>query len=440
MNLFTHARHALKFQVGLELATPLLLRSGQTGDVTDSAIERACDGRLHVNGYVWASLLRRALARLAGGRALAAQVGKYEEKGGLSPLWCEASVADLHATAVNPGIAVDRRYGTARTGALYNDELAPAGLPLALRFTLFVPDEAALRTWHAALLGALRLIDDGVENIGGGWTYGYGRLAVVRIGSATLDLREPLGRKHLWLWDGIDWRDERLPATVTCATPATIIDVDARVAPGQLLAVKSQVFPIDAPAFGKLPDSFVFRRHRLMGGRTVQEPVIPGKAIRQALLCVPLERKWRSLRKDGEPDICLSTTHGKQRPKDKRCRCRRCAWFGSTDAAGVVAVTDAPVRNFATEVLSRVQLCEHSLQNMNLFAGEYLTAGEFCFRIVIDHGRAENADDLVQEVTGLLEEMKGETAPPGWYRLGGTGTCTGQVQVTGFTIRGDVQP
>jgi len=436
MNLFRQARHALKFEVSLELATPLLLRSGQTGDVTDSSIERTFDGRLHINGYVWASLLRRTLARLADGRDLAETVGKYEDKGGLSPLWCEAGVADLHATAVNPGIAVDRMYGATKRGALFNDELAIAGLQLTLRFTVFTPDEAAAQRWRKALLEALKLIDEGIENIGGGWTYGYGRLSVGRIAGVTLDLKQPEGRKLLWQWDGIDWQEEFLPETIECTTPSTIIDVDARVAPGQLLAVKSQVFPIDAPAFGKLPDSFVFRRNRRIGDEIKQKPVIPGKAIRQALLSVPLERKWRSAPKEGEPDICLSTTHDRQRPKEERCACRRCRWFGSTDAAGVIAVTDAPVTNFSTEVISRVQLCEHSMQNMNLFNGEYLSAGDFSFKIIIDHGRAENSDELIMEIRDLLEEMRGENAPPGWYRLGGTATCTGQVQVTGFTITG----
>ncbi len=461
MNLFTQARRALKFEVSLELATPLLLRSGQTGDVTDSSIERTFDNRLHINGYVWASLLRRALARLADGRELAGLVGKFQENGSLSPLWCEASIEDLHATTVNPGIAIDREYGATRSGALFNDELGLAGLPLTLRFTLFAEDDVTAQRWRAALLGALRLIDDGIENIGGGWTYGYGRLSVGRIRSVTLDLkpedrteqevrRAREARKQLWQWDKIEWGpDEKIPETVTCTTPATIIDVAARVAPGQLLAVKSQVFPIDAPRFGKLPDSFVFRRNRLIGDKTVHEPVIPGKAIRQAILSVPLERKWRSARKEGEPDICLSTTHVKRCPKEKPCSCRRCTWFGSTDAAGIIAVTDAPVTNYAMEVISRIQLCEHSLQNMNLFCGEYLKAGDFSFKIIIDNGRAGNADELVKEICDLLEEMKdktslpeeekGITAPPGWYRLGGTATCTGQVQVNDYTIRGGAQ-
>jgi hypothetical protein len=434
MNITSDARFALKIEATVSLATPLLLRSGQTGDITDSAIERTPEpnGRLHVNGYVWASLLRRSLARIKGCDDLAAQVGKYQDKGGVSPLWCEPAVAELHATAVNPGIAIDRKWGATKVGALYNDELAIAGLPLTLRLTLFGPDKGTIERWQNALLAALRLIDGGVENIGGGWTYGYGTLHVNGVKVAILGLSDSAHRKKLWAWDEIDWVEKTLDAGLPeTKSPVTAVTVTARVAPGQLMAVKSGVFPLDAPKFGKLPDWFVFRRNRWdsAADKQVQEPVIPGKAIRQALLSVPLERKWRSL---GEK-ACFPSEKG-------GCGCRRCRLFGSTDGAGIIAVTDAPVTGCSTEVISRVQLCEHSMQNMNLFSGEYLMGGEFTFRIIIDGTRAEDASDLVNEILELLDEMKGETAPPGWYRLGGTATCTGQVQVIDYTIKGGTQP
>ena len=431
MNLIKDARFALKISVDLQLSTPLLLRSGLTGDITDSTIERTFDDRLFVNGYVWASLLRRSLARLADGNELADQVGKYQEEGGVSPLWCEQSVADLHGTSVNPGISIDRKWGATKSGALFNDELAIAGLPLTLRCTLFAPDAATAETWRTALLDALRLVHEGVENIGGGWTYGYGRLAVDDVRFAILDLKDAAARKLLWQWDKIVWDKATIPGKLPKTTaPVTCIHVRARVADGQIMAIKSSVFPLDAPTFGKLPDSFVFRRNRLVNGESVQEPVIPGKALRQALLSVPLERKWRS---QGEK-VCFPNT-------DKNsCKCLRCRWLGSTDAAGIVAVTDAPVVNPSFKVVSRVQLCEHSMQNMNLFSGEYLTGGEFSFKVIIDGSRAEDAASLTADVSALLEEMKGEKAPPGWYRLGGTSTCTGQVQVIDYNMPRSEQP
>lgn len=421
MNLLREAKYALKMSVDCRLATPLLLRSGLTGDITDSSIEKTPDDTLHVNGYVWAGLLRRSLDRLPEGKEFASLIGKYRDEGGVSPLWCEATFATLHATAVNPGIAIDRKWGAAKSGALFSDELAIAGLPLTLRFTLFAVDREEAEERRELLLKALNVVNDGIENIGGGWTYGYGRLAVEQIETVGINFTESSDRKLLWQWDGLPWEKQSL---VPSDSSATVITVTARVAPGQLLAVKSGVFPMDAPQFGKLPDTFVFRRNRLVDGKSLQEPVIPGKALRQALFSVPLERKWRS---QGER-ACSPHTDKNE------CSCKRCRWFGSTNAAGIIAVTDAPVQQAATEVINRVQLCEHSMQNMNLFSGEYLTAGEFRFKIIIDNSRVSDAPDLVTEISELLEEMKGKNAPPGWYRLGGTATCTGQVEVVEYAV------
>ncbi|MBV5341466.1 MAG: hypothetical protein J0665_18245 [Deltaproteobacteria bacterium] len=440
MNILKGAHYALKLSINLRLATPLLLRSGQIGDLTDSSIEKTPDQpdqpdqqHLLVNGYVWASLLRRSLSRLSGRQQLAEQIGKYQNKGGVSPLWCETTTSELHATAVNPGICIDRKWGTAKPGALFNDELAIAGLPLTLRCIVFTPDEVTATTWRVALLDALRLVHDGIENIGGGWTYGYGRLVVEDINYTILDLKVPERRKLLWRWEGFDWRKDALPAgQPKIVASATTIAVEAKIADGQLMAIKSSVFPLDASGFGKLPDTFVFRRNHLVEGIIHNSPVIPGKVIRQALLSSSLERKWRS--QGGETAACLSTTHGKTHSEDERCKCRRCRWFGSTDAAGIIAVTDGHVINPSFQVVSRVQLCEHSMQNMNLFSGEYLTGGEFSFKIIIDENRANDASELLSEVTELLEEMKGESAPPGWYRMGSTASCTGQVQVNEYVI------
>lgn len=436
MNFIKDARFVLKMQVVFRLATPLLLRSGQAGEDTDSSIARTPDRHrhLHINGYVWAALLRRTLGRLEQGHTLAKTIGKFNERQGVSPLWCEHSLADIENGEVSPGNRIDRKWGAAQATALFSDELVMAGVPLTLHGNLFVPDAGHAKEWRAALLDAFKVIDAGIENIGGGWSYGYGRLRVEAVRFAHLDLEQAEQRRRLWQWQNLDWQDAAIPDQFP-ATQAELIKVSARVAPGQLLAVKSAVFPLDGQHFGKLPDSFVMRRNRREGDDIVQGPVIPGKAIRQALLSVPLERKWRSL---GE-EICLSTTHGRQRGEEERCTCRRCKWFGSTDAAGIIAVTEATVRRPEFEVVNRVQLCEHSMQNMNLFAGEYLKGGDFEFQIIIDEKRRQDAGaDCLNEIVGLLEEMKGVAAPPGWYRVGGTATCTGQVQVVDYEIfRGD---
>ena len=68
----------LKFNVNLRLKTNLLLCSGFSSELfADSTIEKTSDGCLHINGYVWASLLRRCLARIRSGDTLAATIGKY---------------------------------------------------------------------------------------------------------------------------------------------------------------------------------------------------------------------------------------------------------------------------------------------------------------------------------------------------------------------------
>ena len=83
----TCTKHAVKFSVDIRLKTPLMLRSGKAGVYTDSSIEKTQDGDLHINGYVWASLMRRALKRLEGTdvEKMAASVGFYpalEKKSG----------------------------------------------------------------------------------------------------------------------------------------------------------------------------------------------------------------------------------------------------------------------------------------------------------------------------------------------------------------------
>ncbi|MEZ4529279.1 MAG: hypothetical protein R2941_25500 [Desulfobacterales bacterium] len=209
------------------------------------------------------------------------------------------------------------------------------------------------------------------------------------------------------------------------------ITVSAKVADGQLLCIATTLPPSDLKDFSKdnFPDAFVFRRTQINGsGNPKQEIVITGKAIRQALFSVPMERM---LRTQGDA-VCLDSS------KSSNCNCKRCQWFGSVDKRGLISVADAPVRDAKTVVLNRIQLCEHSMQNMNLFTGEFLAKGNFSFDILID--RAEEADsvNLAEKILQICKEMK-ETAPPGWYRVGGTSTCTGQVEVEDFTEKKSAQ-
>lgn len=418
---------ALKFSVDFKLRTNLMLRSGLEGEFTDSSVEKTFDGKLHINGYVWAGLLRRALGRLNNGGDIAKKTDKYKaEDNGVSPLWCEASFAELPDTDVRPGSRIDRKYGTVATGALYSDEVAPPGIAVKLDFNYFLADGDNPDDIKAAFISALAIINDGIENIGGGWSYGHGRLSFDKAHYELLDLKDPEQRKRLWSFERKGMPEvNTLPVLnkEDISGPWQKYTLKARILDGQLLAVHTsyplfQVFK----EYPDLPDAFVYRRYRLNGGGKIEaEVVLPGKSIRQALFSVPIERKLRT----GGEVICLDST------KSHNCTCKRCRWFGSTDKGGIIAVLDAEVKNPDTVVLNRIQLCEHSMQNMNLFNGEYLKKGEFEIEIIIDYSRDNSEhEELVKELKWILGEMKGDSdAPPCWYRMGATSTCTGQVEI-----------
>jgi hypothetical protein len=412
--------------VDLRLRTSLLLRSGLPGESADDTIERTSDGRLHVSGLVWAGLLRRALARTADGRALAKTIGKYETPEGVSPLWCESSLGALPGADLRPGIRIDRKWGVAAEGALYQEEAVPPGLTLRLNFNFFCrkgEEEAGLARFAAALW----VIDQGIENIGGGWSYGFGRLAVASLRFRFLDLVRPADRELLWRFDDdLDWTPERMPKHPAIAAPWMKVTLQAGILPGQLLAVHSRTPSAEwLLAAQDLPDSFVFTRRVLAPDGTLkEEPVIPGKAIRQALIRNALARKFETAGEGACP------ASGGRAPSG--CACQICRWFGNGQTRGIIAVIDAPVRQAQPVVLNRVQLCEHSLQNMNLFNGEYLCGGEFEIEILVDgEDDGRNWLGLAGELRALAEELKDDgAAPPGWHRIGATAACTGQVRVT----------
>lgn len=442
--------YALQFRVNFELKTPLLLRSGKAGEFTDSSIEKTemPDGfqKLHINGYVWSSLLRRALGRTDEGKNYAQEVGKYDATTiGVSPLWCSSSYPALPDLDVRPGIKIDRKYGTASVGALYNDEIVPPGLKIPLNFTYFFKTLNDKDKIKEAFSAALYVINEQIENIGGGWSYGFGRLTVEKAEYRCLYLKEIFedenGRTKLWNYEGDKFKNLELKQNNT-AKSWQKWTVKAKILDGQLLAVHMNHPLTDSyQGYEHLPDTFVFRRLRINGdGKASSEIVIPGKAIRQALFSVPIERKLRTkgeviCETPGEFCTCKTCEDYRKEEKKKdnspKCQCKRCKWFGSTEAGGIIAVLDAIVENKNTKVINRIQLCEHSMQNINLFSGEYLTSGSFDMEIIVDRRENSDYDELIKNIAWVLNEMKKDgPAPPGWYRLGATSTCTGQVEVT----------
>jgi len=444
-------KYALKFAVTMRLRTALLLRSGDEDEYSDNTIEMTPNlqnelgpegiPQLHINGYVWASLLRRALYRLEDEQKMAASIGKYpkENPQGVSLLWCEATFAHLK-TEINQGNKIDRQYGATATAGLFSEEIVPQGHEVHLHFNYFCKEEQEIEAIQEKLLVALWVVNEGIETIGGGWSYGFGRLEVCEVRQKTLNLDKPEDRLALWDFDilkhvePVDWKKKKQEFQSNkpkITRPWIKYLVKAAIPAGQLLAIHTQTPPPDISRYDKLPDTFVFTRTIIdEKGQPSQVPVITGKSFRQAILSSSIERKLRTIAKPEEKPVCLDTT------KSKGCSCKRCLWFGATDRGGIISVGDAVVHSSAANVLNRIQLCEHTMQNMNLFSGEYLTCGTFNFEIIIDCSRLDaQADKLIGELEWALNEMKtpkeGEEriAPSGWYRLGATATCTGQIEV-----------
>lgn len=442
-------RFALRFFVDLQAETGLLIRSGQQGEFTDSTVEKTGDNRLHINGYVWASLVRRALCRCQSWHALAEQWGKYDASAGVAPLWTEATLVNEqdYLIAVNPGTRIDRQWGSVAQGALYSDELAFPQKPLTMRATIFLATRDKADHAAEALLDGCAVIGQGIENIGGGWSYGFGRLRPLAARHVILDLAQPAARENLWR---AEFPEE---ATVTDQTalaersPAirqekgwSRVTAHCRIADGQLLAIHTKLPELGVTLNHGLPDTFVFTRPMLTGGGGITAtPVITGKSFRQAILSQEIERRLRS---SGQ-GACLNSSDTKRQAvapgknEGRHCLCKRCLWFGDLDGSGILSVGDALVDGARSEIVHRIQVDEHSGQTLQkkLFNGEYLTSGAFTFHILIDHARQQtDAKELRHIVLDLLDDLHGDdNAPAGWYRLGATSTCTGQITVTSVT-------
>lgn len=458
----TDATKALKVSVDFELRTGLSLRSGLADQFSDDTIEKTGDGKkLHVNGYVWASLLRRSLLRLKKGKETAEQIGKYTKENplGISPLWCESTFRKLPHTDINPGNRISRKWGSTAIGALYSEELVPPGLDLTLNFSYFLNPGEDAAAMQCLFLDTLWVISEGIETIGGGWSYGHGRLEVRHVRMKVLDIFDSEGedrtenRKALWQYEGIAWdmdkswedtrikSKEKLPAV---ARPWVKCRLQARIAKGQLLAIHTATPPLDVTKYDELPDHYVFVRNRIKDGGEDTEavPCVTGKAFRQALLSAPIERKLRTL---GE-NCCDDTTSHRKEDRCVGCLngnpCKRRQWFGGAEQGGIVSVGDAEIQGYTKHILHRIALCEHSQQNINLFSGEYLSGGTFNIEIIVDLSRKDaDSDGLLREMKSIIAQMtpekeekeEKENAPPGWHRLGATSTCTGQISIDSWS-------
>jgi len=446
MNL-TKSRHALVFSLEFRLRTPLMLMTGEGDEISDNTIEKTPDGMLHINGYVWSSLLRRALLRLNDGKAIAEQIGKYEATKGVSALWCESSLEVLPQCDRRPGIVISRRWGSTAKGLLYSEENVPSGLPIFLKFIWF-PEEKPEKIFDPVkeaadirdrLTQAFWVIDQGIENIGAGWSYGFGRLSFKEGRSWLLDLSKSEDRARLFDFQASGKESQlqqiTLPQNITgICMPWKKFILHFTVSPGQMLAIHTRHPQLDADILDvKAPDSFVFRSLTYNAEQKIIESsiTIPGKAVRQALFSTQIERRLRS---KGllACDISSSESPCNRPNRSAPCDCRRCLWFGSTDCSGILAVLDAHVNGPATEVVHRLAICEHSHQNIpqKLFSGEYLTSGSFDMEVILDQSRPDSyADVLESYLKSLLNEMKPGNGPDGWHRIGATSTCTGQLQL-----------
>ena len=439
MNLL-NARYVLQCAMTFRFRTGLLLLSGEGDDVADDTVETTPDDppQLHINGYVWGSLFRRTLARLMNGVSYAEKIGKYNSLDGVSPLWCEASIIPLPLTDIRPGIQIHRAWGSNVTGHLYSQENVPPGLEVPLNFNWFWEGgPKGLEELRKLIEDALWVINQGIENIGGGWSYGFGRLEFVKGFWRELDLNGPEHRAQLYTYEGIDEKGKPLsPSEMVpsekIALPWIRYILEGKIPSGQLLAIHSPTPFLDQEINNlELPDSFVFRRHFFTEeGYPVAEIIIPGKAVRQTLLSVEIERELRTKGKE----VCFALAMP-NKGDIAACTCHRCRWFGSTNQRGLVAVLDAGVENPITTVIRRVQLCEHSLQNMHLFSGEYLSQGNFKTEILLDCSDDYSLrSGLKDRIDFLLNQMSPGNSPEGWYRLGATTTSTGQLEVEKYSF------
>ena len=467
MNI-TRVKNVIQLSVSFRLRTNLLLRSGEEGTFSDSTVDRTADGRLHINGYVWASLIRRALSRLAGAEELAERIGCYKrhestgtmENRGVSPLWCETTLSDFSGGDIRTGSRIHRKWGSTDASALYSDEMEVPGSLLTLNLNFFCEEQDEPNTIRKQLLGALWVINEGIENIGGGWSYGHGRLEVEAVRLNILKLENLDHRTRLWDYSNLpelmksQWNME---PKIIRKRGWTKFNVKGTIKPGQLLAIHSAQPDYDQyKDYTHLPDTFVFRPLHRIDDRITQAPVVTGKAFRQAVISSSIERQLRTEGYDicetpGEGCTCMKCIEyrkgfAKRNKNSPDCECIHCSWFGSTHQGGIIAVLDATVNDPRTEVLHRIQICEHSFQNINLFSGEYLTGGDFDLEILIDKGigmKNSGVDKLINKVAQIIFEISEEDspdcnfveqtavkAPPGWYRLGATTTCTGQFTIT----------
>lgn len=470
--ILKNQNYALLVAIDFKARTPLMIRSGQEGEVSDSSLKRTPDGRLHINGYVWASLIRRAMSRCEAGKGFAEAWGKYEAKAhGVAPLWTTPTFISPSGFIpdINYGNRIDRDFGSVADEALYSDEIALVHERIPCRFKVYLESQVEVESAKQALAEALWVINQGIETIGGGWSYGMGRLkSPDEFKCRRIDLSNS---DDLWEYepDETTWD----PPVIRSKSPVGIAEgrnwsrftVSASILPGQLLAIHSTVPPLDYEGDVQ-PDTFVYCRPKYIDEvKYVSEKIVTGKSFRQAILSQEIERELRST---GGIGACLNSSDGKRTPKEidtskkRLCLCRRCLWFGDTSGGGIISVADAAVEGADVQIIWRQQLCEHSNQNVQLFNGEYLTKGNFTFDILIDHSRPNCSPDKLETavkrvLAGMMPEDDSKDvrekrwlpptvneeliepeffAPEGWCRLGATSSCTGQLSVKKVEVKG----
>lgn len=420
---------SLQFTVSAELATDLAMHSGEWGEYADSEITRTPDGKLFINGYVWAGLIRRALMRLKGTEELVNIIGKNNAEWGISPLLCECSYADIQVTDIRPGIRVDEEYGAVTPGGLYNDEVLPKGHLISFYFQYLLKNEEKADEIEEKLKQALWVIHSGIETIGGDGSYGYGKLCIHDISTRVLKFTDSCDRKKFFTFpekntqNNLPWEKEGF-VRPELSKGWKRIQVEAEIKPGQMLSISTAIPPLQPQGNTDVspPDSYVLRTPEIKRGfsmpgirvkdRIDESITITGKALRQAIFRKEITR-WMNTVK-GEAGNVTN-------------------WFGKSESQGIISISDARVKNDKTCVVHRIQLCEHSMQNNNLFSGEFLTKGTFTFDIMIDTSRGNDHAILLEKVKTILDELKeSDDHPPGWYRVGGTSACTGQFTVNDY--------
>ena len=171
-----------EFFVGtLRFKTPMHIASAEISLETDSALLKTVSGQVYIPGTSIAGALRGRAQERFNEEGLINLVFGYQDENKTSlksRLFVEDAYAGLQMTSLRDGVAIDRRYSSAKEGAKYDLEITPEGLELPLTIKLEIRegdnDKARMRALVFDLVEDFR---KGRIKLGAGKSRGLGSCA-----------------------------------------------------------------------------------------------------------------------------------------------------------------------------------------------------------------------------------------------------------------------